>query len=185
MSVRLKILPPVNDFNILFVILSWLRVLCLCSNSSWYQWCRHFQPWFNEAVPSFFCPSEFFLKLRFYRPTFKHILMRRKSYNFLAIRLWLGHLSCSSNILSLQFESHDAEFDIAEQCLFLHLPLLIKSSPLVIYLVKLCDLLRPQIPHFLLIILTSFLVLGFLFPYWVILIVLLYCLPPTQQVFVI
>ena len=87
--------------------------------------------------------------------------------------LGLGYLSCSFNMLPLLFKSVHAEFDIDEQWLFLHLPLLIKSSVLVIYLVKICDLLRPQILQLPFIILTSFLVLGFIFSYSVILLVLL------------
>ena len=62
--------------------------------------------------------------------------------------------------------------NIDEQWLFLHFPFLIKS-PLVIYLVKICDLLRPQILQGPLIILTSFLVLGLTFSYSFILLVLL------------
>ena len=79
--------------------------------------------------------------------------------------LGLGHMSWSFNILPLLFKSVHAEFDIDEPCLFLHFPLLIKSCPLLIYLVKICDLLRPQILQVPLIILTIFLVLGFTFSY--------------------
>ena len=55
---------------------------------------------------------------------------------FWQLHLELGHLSCSFYILLLLFKSHHAEFDIAEQCLFLHFPLLMKSSPHVLYFVK-------------------------------------------------
>ena len=40
---------------------------------------------------------------------------------FWLLLLWLGHLSCSFNILPLLFNLHHAEVDIHEQCLFLHL----------------------------------------------------------------
>ena len=76
-------------------------------------------------------------------------------------------------------------FDIDEQGFLLHFPLLIKSSPLVIYLVKSCDLLRPQILQVPFIILTSFLVLGLTFSYSTILFESLLCLPPTHHVLVI
>ena len=62
--------------------------------------------------------------------------MRRKIIIFWQLHFGLGHLSCSFNISTLLFKSHHAELDIEEQCLFLHLPLLRESSPLVIYLVK-------------------------------------------------
>ena len=58
-----------------------------------------------------------------------------------------------------------AELLIADLCPCEHLAFLIKSCPLVLYLVKNCDLLRPQIVHVPLLILTSFLVFGLTFSY--------------------
>ena len=97
----------------------------------------------------------------------------------------LWHISCNFNTAQFLFKSHHAEFDIADRCPCEHFAVLIKSWPLVIYLVKICDLLRPQIAHFPLTTLTSILVLGFTFSYSIILFVSLLCLPPTHQVFVI
>ena len=84
---------------------------------------------------------------------------------FWQLHLGLGHSSCYYNLLPSLFKSHHAELDIEEQCLFLHLPFSIKSSALVIYLVKNCDFLRPQLLHFPFTVLTNFLVLGFTFSY--------------------
>ena len=89
--------------------------------------------------------------------------MRRKNNDFWQIHLGLGHLSCSFSIFPLLFTSHHAEFDIDEHWLFLHSPLLLKSSPLVIYLGKICHFSQLQILQVPLIILTSFLILGLTF----------------------
>ena len=55
---------------------------------------------------------------------------------FRQLCLELGHLSCSFNTSPFEFKSHQFDFAICEQCLFLHFPFLMKSSPLVNYLVK-------------------------------------------------
>ena len=93
------------------------------------------------------------------------------SWNCLGVNViyfWLLHpllplISWNFNISPLLFRSHDAEFDIDEQWLFLHFPVFMKSSPRVIYLLKVCDLFRLPILQVPPIILTSFCVLGFTF----------------------
>ena len=82
---------------------------------------------------------------------------------FWQLHLGLGRLSCSFNVSPLLHRTHDADFDINEQWLILHFPFFIKFSALVVYLAKICDLLRPQIAHLTFIKLTSFWVLGFTF----------------------
>ena len=72
-------------------------------------------------------------------------------------------MSCNFKTVKFLFKSHHAQFGIADLCSCVHLAFLKKSCPLVIYLVKICDLFRLEILQTPLIISTSVLVLGFTF----------------------
>ena len=165
MSVRVNILPPVTDFKILFVTWSDWGFFVFAATAADISGVAIFKPGLIKLFQAFFVPRKIFCNLLLIEPPSSIYWCGVKVIIFWQIHLGLGHLSCSFNMLPWEFKSVHAEFDIAEQCLFLHLPFFIKSSPRVIYLVKIWLLLQPQIAHFLLIILTSFLVLGFIFSY--------------------
>ena len=84
---------------------------------------------------------------------------------FWQLQFGLWHTSCNFNTVQSLFKSQQALLLIADRCPCLQFPFPIKSSPLVIYLVKTWDLFRPQILQVPVIISSGFLVLGFTFSY--------------------
>ena len=121
-----------------------------------------FNAGFRNLFHAVCVPLKIFWSLDFIEPPSGIYWWGVKVIIFWQPHLGLGHLSCSFNMLPWEFKSVNAEFDIVEQCLFLHLPFLIKSSR-VIYLEKIWLLTLPQILHSPFIIFTSFLVLGLTF----------------------
>ena len=182
-SVKLNILPPVRDFKILFVTWDDWGFFVFAATAVHISGVAIFKPGFTKISQVFSVPVKTFCSSLFINPPSSMNWWGVKVMIFRQFYLGLGHLSCNFKILPLLFKSHHAEFDIHEHW-FLQFLLLIKSSPLVVYLVKIWLLLRPQILHVPFIIITTFLVSRFLFSYWFILLAL-YCFPPTHHVFVI
>ena len=94
-----------------------------------------------------------------------------KIFCFWHLHLWLWHISCNFKTVQFLFKSHQAEFDIADRCPCEHLAFLTNDSPLVIYLLKSCDFLRPQTLQIPLITLTTFCVGVHFFIY-----IFIYCI---------
>ena len=90
-----------------------------------------------------FCSLKIFYSLFLIEPPSSRYCLGVKVITF--CEMHLAHLSSGFKKSPFEFRSHHAEFVIAEQWLWPHFPFLTKPSPRVIYLVKICDLLRPQI----------------------------------------
>ena len=184
-SVSGKILPPRMPFKILVVACPTCFLLLFAPTAMPSTDARKVFCWFKKWILRFLTTFDYLFHCIFKSSSFQLKLPKIKSNLHLTITFMFGHLSCSFKISPLLFKSHHTELNTDEQRLFLHLRFSIKSSPLVIYLVKIWDISRPQRLQIPLIILTIFFVLGFTFSYSIILFVLLMWQPPTHHVFVI
>ena len=117
----------------------------------------------SKIIPSSLCSAENFLQFTFHRSALKLKLSRGKSNLFLTITFRFMAYIVQFNTEQSLFKSHHDELLIGDQWPRLLFAFLLKFSALVIYLVKYCDLVRPQLSHIPLIILTAFLVEGFTF----------------------
>ena len=173
-SVNDNILPPVNYFNILAVAAPTCLFLVFAPTAIPITGAKVLTAGFKNLFQAVWDPIKIFFFILFLKPApSNRNWIGLKVICFWQLHLGSRHISCNFKTVQFLFKSHYAEFDIAYLCQWVHLAFLIKSRPLVIYLVKIWLLLWPQISHFVLIILKSFLVLVFTFSYWVILLVLL------------
>ena len=182
MSVKLKNSPPVNDFKRLFVTWADCGFFVFAATAADIKGVAIFKPDVIKLSQVFLVPLKSFCSLLLIDPPSSRYWWGVNVMIFWHPHLGLGHLSCSLSISPSLLKSVHAVFDIDEQWFLPHLPLLIKSSPRVIYSVKICDLLRPQILQVPLITLTSFLVLGLTFSYTFSLTIWLNWRPPKQYV---
>ena len=163
MSLSDRILPPEIDFKIFVVAAPIFGYLVLALTAIPIYGLAIFNAGFRNLFQAVCVPLIFLFQFTFYRTTFELNLFRSESNLFLTFTLRItAHIVCFDNII-IFVKSHQAEILIADRCPCVHLALLIKSSPLVIYLAKICDLLRLQLLQLPLVILTSSLVLGFAF----------------------
>ena len=82
---------------------------------------------FRNLFQAFSVPLNFFLS--FLNPLpFKSICSLVKLFRFLHLHLLFGHISCNFKISSFEFKSHQAWFDMVEQCPCLHFPFFHKIS---------------------------------------------------------
>ena len=132
---------------------SWYRFCCILPNlwissfsTNGYSIYRssYINCWLDKFLPSASSSFKSVFRFIFNSSAFEFKLLLLNVTRFWHLPLAFGLLSCTFNISALLLKWHHAEFDIDEQCLILFFPIFWKSSSLVIYSVKTCDLFRWQ-----------------------------------------
>ena len=159
MSVKLNILPPEIDFNILVVACATFGFFVFAETTIPINRAATLTAGFKIFFQAVCVPLNFF-KFTLNRSAFELKLLWTESNLFLTLTFGI---SCNFSTVQILFKWHHAKLFIADLWPWVHLAFLTNFSPLVIYLVKICDLLRPHILQLPFVILTSFLVLGFTF----------------------
>ena len=131
---RLNILPPDNDFNIIFVIWADWGFFVFAATAADISGVAIFKPGFRNFFYAVSVPLKIFCSLIFIEPPSSWNCLGVEVICFWHLHLGLWQISVNFNTVQFSFKSHQADLLKTYRCPCVHFTISIKFSALLFYL---------------------------------------------------